>query len=43
MSVSLEGLKEQQASDIETLYIDQKRDHFNAIDKTVWKQRYLQR
>jgi len=43
MSVSLEGWKELQASDIETLYINQRLDHFNAIDKTVWKQRYLQK
>ena len=43
MSVSLEGWKELQTSDIETLYINQRLDHFNAIDKTVWKQRYLQK
>jgi len=43
MGLVLEGSKEPRLSVIDIKYIDQRRDHFNAIDQHTWKQKYLER
>lgn len=42
LSLSLEGTKKLQQSDVECKTIIQRLDHFNAMDTNVWKQRYFQ-
>ena len=42
LSLSLEGTKKLQKSDVESKTIVQRLDHFNAMDTNVWKQRYFQ-